>query len=81
MLARQISRLRASFILPQNPNDLLFREPASVHPSVPQSGRTLNYAEENLSGMCGRPPRVKDHFDVTAAVGCSHVFGLFVRRS
>ena len=50
MLARQIRRLRPGLLLLQHPNDLLFREPRSLHLSVLHQGRTLNPLEENLSG-------------------------------
>jgi hypothetical protein len=42
MLARQINRPRPGPVLPQHPNDLLFREPCSLHLSVLQEGRTLD---------------------------------------
>ena len=42
MLARQIRGLRPGLVLLQNPYDLLFREPRSLHLSVLQEGRTLN---------------------------------------
>ncbi len=41
MLTRQIGRLCPSFVLAQNPNDLLFREPATLHRPSLQQGRTL----------------------------------------
>src|SRR5271156_2708727 len=42
MLASQIRRLRPGFVLLQHPDDLIFREPCSLHLSVLQEGRTLN---------------------------------------
>src|ERR1700691_1493437 len=42
MLARQIRRLRPGLVLLQHPDDLIFREPCSLHLSVLQEGRTLN---------------------------------------
>src|SRR6202046_1725131 len=42
MLARQIRRPRPGLVLLQHPDDLVFREPCSLHPSVLQEGRTLN---------------------------------------
>jgi hypothetical protein len=42
VLARQIRRLRPGLVLLQNPNDLIFREPCSLHLSVLQEDRTLN---------------------------------------
>src|ERR1700722_19149003 len=42
VLARQIRRLRSGLVLLQNPDDLIFREPCSLHLSVLQEGRTLN---------------------------------------
>ena len=42
MLARQIRGLRPSLALLQNPYDLLFREPRSLHLSVRFKGRTPN---------------------------------------
>jgi hypothetical protein len=42
MLARQIPRLRPGLVLLQHPDDLIFREPCSLHLSVLQEGRTLN---------------------------------------
>jgi hypothetical protein len=41
VLARQIRRLRPGLVLLQHPNDLIFREPCSLHLSVLQEGRTL----------------------------------------
>src|ERR1700677_3422109 len=42
MLARQIRRPRPGLVLLQHPDDLIFREPCSLHLSVLQEGRTLN---------------------------------------
>src|ERR1700677_1547261 len=42
MLARQIRRLRPGLVLLQHPDDLIFREPRSLHLSVLQEARTLN---------------------------------------
>jgi hypothetical protein len=42
VLARKIRRLRPGLVLLQNPYDLIFREPCSLHLSVLQEGRTLN---------------------------------------
>src|SRR3984885_13422742 len=42
MLARQIRRLRPGLVLLQHPDDLIFREPCSLHLPVLQEGRTLN---------------------------------------
>src|ERR1700678_2260940 len=42
VLARQIRRLRPGLVLLQHPDDLIFREPCSLHLSVLQEGRTLN---------------------------------------
>src|SRR5580692_8437134 len=42
MLARQIRRLRPGLLLLQHPDNLIFREPCSLHLSVLQEGRTLN---------------------------------------
>src|ERR1700733_13745126 len=42
MLARQIRRPRPGLGLLQHPDDLIFREPCSLHLSVLQEGRTLN---------------------------------------
>jgi hypothetical protein len=41
VFAREVRRLRASFLLPQNPDDLLFREPFLLHRVRPAIGRTL----------------------------------------
>src|SRR5205823_14469713 len=41
VLARQVSRLCPSLVLAQNRNDLLFREPATLHRPSLQQGRTL----------------------------------------
>jgi hypothetical protein len=60
VLARQIRRLRPGLVLLQHPDDLIFREPCSLHLSVLQEGRTLNPVEENLSGRSTRAvPRVR----------------------
>src|SRR3984885_12978955 len=42
VLARQIRRPRPGLVLLQHPDDLIFREPCSLHLSVLQEGRTLN---------------------------------------
>jgi hypothetical protein len=60
VLARQIRRLRSCLVLLQNPDDLLFREPCSLHLPVLQEGQTLN------------PPGGKSQWQVN---GC-HVAGL-----
>src|SRR5215813_11945816 len=41
VLARQLSRLCPTLVLAQNRNDLLFREPATLHRPSLQHGRTL----------------------------------------
>src|SRR4029077_3843932 len=41
VLARQLSRVCPSLVLPQNRNNLLFREPATLHRPSLQQGRTL----------------------------------------
>ena len=41
MLARQVGRLRLSLVLAQDRNDLLFREPATLHRPSLRQGRTL----------------------------------------
>src|SRR3984893_14946293 len=41
VLPAEFPSLRASLMLPQHCDDLFFRKPASLHRSVPCSGRTL----------------------------------------
>src|SRR6185437_8068393 len=41
MLAEQIGRLHPGLVLAQNPNDLLFRKPRTLHRPSPSRGRTL----------------------------------------
>src|SRR6202040_3046269 len=41
VLPAEFRSLRASLMLPQHCDDLFFRKPASLHRSVPCSGRTL----------------------------------------
>src|ERR1700733_12264984 len=57
MLARQIRRLRPGLVLLQHPDDLIFREPCSLHLSVLQEGRTLNprggKSQRQVSPMLG----------------------------
>src|ERR1700735_551282 len=57
MLARQIRRPRPGLVLLQHPDDLIFREPCSLHLSVLQEGRTLN------------PRGGKSQWQVTSAAG------------
>jgi hypothetical protein len=55
MLPAQLSGFRTGFRLAQHRDDLLFREPASLHQSVPHRAGLKLPVEENLSG---RSPRV-----------------------
>jgi hypothetical protein len=41
VFARQVSSFRTGLLLPQNPDDLLFREPFLLHRVRPAMGRTL----------------------------------------
>lgn len=49
VLTGQVGRLRTSLVLLQHRNDLLFREPLSLHPSVLRKGG-LQLVLENSSG-------------------------------
>jgi hypothetical protein len=61
VLARQISDLRARFLLPQNLDDLLFREPLLLHLVRPAIGRTLIHhggiSQGQVTGDQGRSYR------------------------
>src|SRR5579863_4430944 len=51
VLAAHLAHLQASLLLAQNANDLFFREPASLHPSVPPQGRGLYFRLVEFSGL------------------------------
>src|SRR5205085_1663294 len=50
VFAADISRLRTSFLLPQNANDLLFREPIALHVH-PRPGYGLYHLLEDIEGL------------------------------
>ena len=56
LLAANIGRLRASFLLAQHPDDLLFREPARLHVH-PLAGDGLSSFLEEVSELRSNPPR------------------------
>src|ERR1700684_535644 len=64
MLARQIRRLRPGLVLLQHPDDLIFREPCSLHLSVLQEGRTLNprggKSQWQVTSLTGLPSKTQD---------------------
>jgi hypothetical protein len=57
VFARQIRNLRARFLLPQNPDDLLFREPLLLHLVRPAMGRTLIEAGGVVQGQVNPGPQ------------------------
>lgn len=54
MLPTKIGALRSGFMLSQDPDDLLFREPRSLHRPSPQGLRTLASFGRNLGGHSSR---------------------------
>src|SRR5205085_9714357 len=53
VFAADISRLRTSFLLPQNANNLLFREPIALHVH-PRPGYGLYQLLEDIEGLTSR---------------------------
>ena len=74
VLARQLARFRAGLVLPQDPDDLLFRKSRSFHSVRPFKGRTLaprggnsqGHVNSNAEEAAAIPP-LKARFDAVAA--------------
>src|SRR5690606_39747332 len=59
-ISRQLARFRAGLVLPQDPDDLLFRKSRSFHSVRPFKGRTLAPRGGNSQGhVTGRLPWVE----------------------
>src|SRR5690606_10908210 len=57
VLAADLCRLHAGFLLPQDPDDLLFREPRSLHRPPPSMGGLYSNLAE-VQGLRSRSPNV-----------------------
>jgi len=65
-LAAHIGRLRTGLLLPQNPNDLLFREPAWLHVH-PLNGDGLHPFLEEIAGLSSSFKKARS---VIGLMGC-----------
>jgi hypothetical protein len=66
VLAAQVRHRHAGFLLSQDRDDLLFREPRSLHPSVPFLGRTLAIR----GGVSGGHVTADDRYLLTSERDC-----------
>jgi hypothetical protein len=57
VLASQIGRLGPGLLLPQNPDDLFFREPTCLHVYPPAGDGLYSFLEE-LAGLRSLPIRI-----------------------